>query len=109
MSNPHNFVREANLKNIRPEYLIEAKHCIGGQSLARMFSGVSSRGKIGCLSSQTIEVWLNTFKYSENNPEIKDSDQYTARRLEPTVEYKCSGTPGGFTGDLLTYISEDLT
>ena len=87
MSNPHNFVVEANLKNIRPEYLIEAKHCIGGQSLARMFSGVSSRGKIGCLSSQTIEVWLNTFKYSENNPEIKDSDQYTARRLEPTAEY----------------------
>ena len=87
MANPHNFVREANLKNIRPEYLIEAKHCIGGQSLARMFSGVSSRGKIGCLSSQTIEVWLNTFKYAENNPEIKDSDQYTARRLEPTLEY----------------------
>ena len=87
MSNPHNFVSEANLKNIRPEYLIEAKHCIGGQSLARMFSGVSSRGKVGCLSSQTIEVWLNTFNYSENNPEIKDSDQYTARRLEPTAEY----------------------
>ena len=87
MSNPHNFVREANLKNIRLEYLIEAKHCIGGQSLARMFSGVSSRGKIGCLSSQTIKVWLNTFKYSENNPENKDSDQYTARRLEPNKEY----------------------
>ena len=87
MSNPHNFVSEANLKNIRPEYLLEAKYCIGAQSLARMFSGVSSRRKVGCLSSQTIEVWLNTFNYSENNPEIKDSDQYTARRLEPTAEY----------------------
>ena len=87
MSNPHNFVSEANLKNIRPEYLIEAKYCIGAQSLARMFSGISSRGKVGCLSSQTIEVWLNTFKYSENNPSIKDNDQYTARRLEPNKEY----------------------
>jgi len=52
-----------------------------------MFSGISSRGKVGCLSSQTIDTWLNTFAYAENNPNIKDSDQYTARRLEPTAEY----------------------
>ena len=87
MSNPHNFVIEAHQKNIRPEYLIEAKLCIGAQSLARMFSGVSSRGKRGCMSAITIDAWLNTFDYAENNPDIKDNDQYTARRLEPTVEY----------------------
>ena len=39
--------------------------------------------KAQSLSSATIESWINTFIYVQNNPDEEDSDQYSARRLEP--------------------------
>ena len=83
MSNPKNFCQEALKLDIRYEYLIEAKMCIGGQKLAQMFIGKSLRGGGDSLSSATIESWINTFIFVQNNPDEEDKDQYSARRLEP--------------------------
>ena len=83
MSNPKNFCEEAMKLDIRYEYLIEAKMCIGGQKLAQMFIGKSIRGGGDSLSSATIESWINTFIYVQNNPDEEDKDQYSARRFEP--------------------------
>jgi prophage antirepressor-like protein len=83
MSNPKNFCEEAMKLDIRYEYLIEAKMCIGGQKLAQMFIGKSLRGGGDSLSSATIESWINTFIFVQNNPDEKDKDQYSARRIEP--------------------------
>ena len=44
MSNPKNFCEEAMKLDIRYEYLIEAKMCIGCQKLSQMFIGKSIRG-----------------------------------------------------------------
>jgi prophage antirepressor-like protein len=83
MSNPKNFCEEAMKLDIRYEYLIEAKLCVGGQKLAQMFIGKSLRGGGDSLSSATIENWINTFIFVQNNPDEEDKDQYSARRLEP--------------------------
>jgi prophage antirepressor-like protein len=83
LSNPKNFCEEARKLDIRYEYLTEAKICIGGQKLAQMFIGKSIRGGGDSLSSATIESWLNTFIYVQNNPDEEDKDQYSARRFEP--------------------------
>lgn len=83
MSNPKNFCEEAIKLDIRYEYLIEAKMCIGAQKLAQMFIGKSVRGGGDSLSSATIDNWINTFIYVQNNPDKEDDEQYTARRLEP--------------------------
>lgn len=83
MSNPKNFCEEAMKLEIRYEYLIEAKMCVGGQKLAQMFQGKSIRGGGDSLSSATIESWINTFIFVQNNPDEEDKDQYSARRLEP--------------------------
>lgn len=83
MSNPKNFCEEAMKLEIRYEYLIEAKMCVGGQKLAQMFIGKSLRGGGDSLSSATIENWINTFIFVQNNPDEEDKDQYSARRLEP--------------------------
>jgi len=83
MSNPKNFCEEAMKLDIRYEYLIEAKMCVGGQKLAQMFQGKSLRGGGDSLSSATIESWINTFIFVQNNPDEEDKDQYSARRLEP--------------------------
>jgi len=83
MSNPKNFCEEAMKLDIRYEYLIEAKMCVGGQKLAQMFQGKSIRGGGDSLSSATIESWINTFIFVQNNPDEEDKDQYSARRLEP--------------------------
>jgi len=83
MSNPKNFCEEAMKLEIRYEYLIEAKMCVGGQKLAQMFQGKSLRGGGDSLSSATIESWINTFIFVQNNPDEEDKDQYSARRLEP--------------------------
>jgi len=87
MSNPKNFCEEAIKLNIRYEYLIEARECIGAQNLARMFYGKSSRGGGGAISASTMDTWLETFRYVKEHPDEEDKDQYTARRLEPKQEY----------------------
>ena len=83
LSNPKNFCEEARKVDIRYEYLTESKICIGGQKLAQMFVGKSIRGGGKTLSSATIESWLNTFIYVQNNPDEDDKDQYSTRNLEP--------------------------
>ena len=87
MANPKNFCKEAEKLQIKYNYLIEAKECVGGQNLCRMFNGKSSRGGGGCLSSATIDTWLETFKYVEQNPDKEDNEQYTAQKIEPKQEY----------------------
>lgn len=87
MSNPQNFCKEANKLNIRYEFLIEAKKCIGEQSLARLFKGNSLRGGGGSISAATINNWIETFEYIKKNPTHEDNDQYVSHRLEPKNEY----------------------
>jgi len=84
MSNPKNFCHELLKLDIRYEYLIEARESINCTNLARMFVGKSSRGGV---SADSIETWIRTFEYVQENPDEDDNDQYTARRIEPTQEY----------------------
>ncbi len=87
MVNPQNFCKEANKLNIRYEFLMEAKQCIGDQALARLFYGTSMRGGGGSISAGTINNWIETFEYIKNNPEHIDNEQYVVHRLEPKPEY----------------------
>lgn len=87
MSNPQSFCREAHKMNIRYEFLIEARLCIGEQSLARLFNGGSMRGGGGSISAGTINNWLNTFEFIQQNPDHIDNDQYVSHRLEPKDGY----------------------
>ena len=85
--NPQNFCKEANKLNIRYEFLIEGKNCIGDQSLARLFNGSSMRGGGGSISAGTINNWIATFEFIQKNPEHIDNEQYVVHRLEPKKEY----------------------
>ena len=87
MCNPQSFCKQAHKLNIRYEFLKEARHCIGDQSLARLFNGSSLRGGGGSISSATITNWIHTFEFIQQNPEHIDDEQYTAHRLEPKDEY----------------------
>ena len=87
MVNPQNFCKEANKLNIRYEFLIEGKNCIGDQSMARMFCGNSMRGGGGSISAGTMNNWIMTFEFIQNNPNHVDNEQYVAHRLEPKSEY----------------------
>jgi prophage antirepressor-like protein len=87
MCNPQSFCKEANKLNIRYEFLIEARNCVGDQSLARMFNGSSMRSGGGSISAGTINNWLKTFEFIEQNPVHIDNEQYVAHRLEPKNEY----------------------
>ena len=87
LKNPQNFCKEANKLNIRNEFLIEAKLCIGDQSLAKLFNGSSMRGGGGSISAATINMWIATFEFIQLNPQHIDSDQYVAHRLEPKPQY----------------------
>lgn len=87
MCNPQSFCREANKLNIRYEFLMEARRCIGDQSLARLFNGSSMRGGGGSISSATINNWLTTFEFIQQNPDHIDNEQYVSHRLEPKDEY----------------------
>ena len=46
MCNPQSFCKEAHKLNIRYEFLMEARECIGDQALAKLFHGSSMRLKI---------------------------------------------------------------
>ena len=87
MVNPQNFCKEAHKLNIRYEFLIEAKQCIGDQALARLFYGTSMRGCGGSISAATINNWIETFEYIQTNPKHVDNEQYVVHRLEPKPEY----------------------
>jgi hypothetical protein len=87
MCNPQSFCREAKKLNIRYEFLIEARHCIGDQSLARLFNGSSMRGGGGSISAGTLNNWLTTFEFIQQNPDHVDDEQYVVHRLEPKDEY----------------------
>lgn len=87
MCNPQSFCKEAHKLNIRYEFLIEARECIGDQSLARLFNGSSMRGGGGSISAATITNWLLTFEYIQQNPEHVDNEQYVVHRLEPKDDY----------------------
>ena len=87
MCNPQSFCREAKKKNIRYEFLIEARLCIGEQSLARLFNGSSMRGGGGSISAGTLNNWLTTFEYIQQNPNHVDNEQYVVHRLEPKDDY----------------------
>lgn len=102
MCNPQSFCREAHKLNIRYEFLIEARHCIGDQSLARFFNGSSMRGGGGSISSATLTNWLLTFEYIQQNPEHVDNEQYVAHRLQPKDDYY------KYIAVLQTSISEDV-
>lgn len=102
MCNPQSFCREAHKLNIRYEFLMEARHCIGDQSLARLFNGSSMRGGGGSISSATITNWLLTFEYIQQNPEHVDDEQYVVHRLEPKDDYY------KYIAILQTPISEDV-
>jgi hypothetical protein len=86
-ANPQNFCKEANKLNIRYEFLVEGKYCIGDQSLARLFNGSSMRGGGGSISAGTINNWIATFEFIQKNPEHVDNEQYVVHRLEPKKEY----------------------
>jgi prophage antirepressor-like protein len=100
--NPQSFCREAHKLNIRYELLMEARLCIGDQSLARLFKGSSMRGGGGSISSGTITNWLLTFEYIQRNPEHVDDEQYVVHRLEPKDDYY------KYIAILLAPISEDV-
>lgn len=102
MCNPQSFCREANKMNIRYEFLMEARRCIGDQSLARLFNGNSMRGGGGSISSATINNWLTTFEFIQQNPEHIDNEQYVSHRLEPKDEYY------NFIKIIQTPISDDV-
>jgi prophage antirepressor-like protein len=87
MANPQNFCKEAHKLNIRYEFLMEAKQCIGDQSLARLFNGTSMRGGGCSISAGTINNWIETFEYIQKNPNHIDDEQYVVHRLEPKPEY----------------------
>lgn len=87
MANPQNFCKEAHKLNIRYEFLMEAKQCIGDQALARLFYGTSMRGGGGSISAGTINNWIETFEFIQKNPEHIDDEQYVVHRLEPKPEY----------------------
>ena len=87
MCNPQSFCREAHKKNIRYEFLMEARHCIGDQSLARLFNGSSMRGGGGSISAGTLNNWLTTFEFIQQNPDHVDDEQYVVHRLEPKDEF----------------------
>lgn len=87
MANPQNFCKEAHKLNIRYEFLMEAKNCIGDQALARLFHGTSIRGGGGSISAGTINNWIHTFEYIQENPQHEDTEQYVVHRLEPKPEY----------------------
>jgi prophage antirepressor-like protein len=81
---------------------MEARLCIGDQSLARLFKGSSMRGGGGSISSGTITNWLLTFEYIQRNPEHVDDEQYVVHRLEPKDDYY------KYIAILLAPISEDV-
>ena len=85
--NPQSFCKEAHKLNIRYEFLMEARECIGDQALAKLFHGSSMRGGGGSISAATITNWLLTFEYIQQNPEHVDNEQYTVHRLEPKDDY----------------------
>ena len=87
LSNPQHFCKEANRLNIRYEFLMEAKLCIGDQALAKLFHGTSLRDGGGSISAATINMWIATFEFIQKNPEHIDNDQYVPHRLEPKPEY----------------------
>ncbi len=87
MVNPQNFCKEAHKLNIRYEFLMEGKKCIGDQALARLFHGTSMRGGGGSISAGTINNWIETFEFIKENPEHIDDEQYVVHRLEPKTEY----------------------
>lgn len=87
MCNPQSFCREAHKMNIRYEFLMEARLCIGDQSLARLFNGSSMRGGGGSISAGTLNNWLTTFEFIQQNPDHVDNEQYVTHRLEPKDEY----------------------
>ena len=87
MCNPQSFCKQAHKLNIRYEFLKEARHCIGDQSLARLFNGSSLRGGGGSISSATITNWIHTFEFIQQNPEHIDDEQYVAHRLQPKDDY----------------------
>jgi prophage antirepressor-like protein len=66
---------------------MEARQCIGDQSLARLFQGTSMRGGGGSISSATVNNWIATFEFIQKNPEHEDNEQYVVHRLEPKDEY----------------------
>jgi len=82
LSNPKNFVIEAQSKNIRYEYLMESIICNGIQKTARYFVGRSSRGEHGTLSASTLLNWIATFEYVLQNKDKDDNDPYQARHIE---------------------------
>jgi prophage antirepressor-like protein len=81
---------------------MEARRCIGDQSLARLFNGNSMRGGGGSISSATINNWLTTFEFIQQNPEHIDNEQYVSHRLEPKDEYY------NFIKIIQTPISDDV-
>lgn len=85
--NPQSFCKEAHKLNVRYEFLMEARLCIGDQSLARLFNGSSMRGGGGSISAATMINWLLTFEYIQLNPEHVDNEQYVVHRLEPKDDY----------------------
>lgn len=87
MSNPKLFTKECKDLNITYDYLIEAKECVGSQSLARMFAGKSKRGGGGFASAASVENWIVTLRYAIDNPEEKDKDVYQAREINPLPEW----------------------
>lgn len=87
MVNPQNFCKEAHKLNIRYEFLMEAKQCIGDQALARLFHGTSMRGGGASISAGSLNNWIETFEYIQKNPEHEDNEQYVVHRLEPKPEY----------------------
>lgn len=84
MSNPKNFIFEANSLGVFYEHLIEGRESIGKTNLARLFEGNSSRGGI---NSTCIECWINTFEYIINNPEHKDNEIPRPFNMKPTNNY----------------------
>lgn len=87
LSNPQHFVREAKRKNVNYFFLLEAMKSVGSQATARMFKGRSGRGQLNSLSSATLDNWIKTFEYYNENKNVPDSESYGAISIEPTDEW----------------------
>lgn len=85
--NPKAFIRLAYSYQITFSTLNESMLCLGKQATARLFIGKSSKMKINSLSSASLDVWMNTFKFVRSHIDIEDNDIYQSRVIQPTDEW----------------------
>ena len=83
-SNPKTLIKELFNQCIYYEFLTEAKQSLGCQKLSKHFEGKSTRGgNSNSISAVTIENWIKTFEYVQENPNEEDKDLFQPRNISP--------------------------